>query len=305
MSKLYLRGVMLSITAVLTACSATFGLAADRDIGLFLRNQKNCTIQNENGTNPRACKKGTSIPNGAVIITSQKLDQLAIQWRPEELVKTNEVKVNGKKGYKVSLEKVKSPSALLTFLSGFLRYERSVAVTTSLHTRGEQQPVCLPEENATVISGQPMTFSWCGRGSSLEIRDGNSGNLVKSIPLIPGNRFRTLQTDELGLAVGKMYTWRVKGLDKEASPLKMLGQQENQEISALLKQIDEMNDVSTGEKAARKVVLLKVLHEEYPEVYSFAWLIHGIITSHKETIKKYDPRLAQYLTISSEVKECY
>ncbi|MFA7060657.1 MAG: hypothetical protein WC156_07550 [Pedobacter sp.] len=309
MSKLFLSGVMLTIAAVFTVSSATLGLAADRDIGLFLRNEGDCKIQNVNGTNARACNKGTSIPNGAVIITSRNLDQFAIQWRQEELVEKNLVEVpeKGKKGYKVcfSSKQVRNPSALLAFLPGFLRYERSVAVTTSMHTRGDQQPVCLPEENATLISGQPITFFWCGPGAILEIKEGDSGILLKSIPLKPENRFITLQPDELSLAAGKTYIWRVKGLFKEATSLKMLGQQENQEISALLKRIDEMNDVSTGEKVARKVVLLKVLQEEYPGVYSFAWLIHGILTSQDEAINKFDPKLAQYLIRSIEVKECY
>jgi hypothetical protein len=135
--------------------------------------------------------------------------------------------------------------------------------------------VDFPEENATVIPGEKITFSRRFIGNEIVFKDLPGKEISRE--KIEENRLY-LTPEEIGLIPSEIYIWEIvkefKVLHRAA--MKFLSQKDGDLIEKDLRQIDS-EKISTDEKRLKKAAYLQMMSDLYPTEINLYWLSYQFL----------------------------
>lgn len=288
------------LLGVLLTYSAAY--AGSQEIGFFTSGERECRIENRN----RRCQKDEGLMAGDIVRVpiNKKHDGLPIRFMDFAQL---EPIVPGK--YRVVYRPPAKKNVLVSLALNFLGYtrDRSRRWTAIAATRGAPyQPRCQrPAESATLLPGQPVAFSWCGRAAQrIVIRDPDR-KVVFAQP-VRGLSSVVLKPDELPLQPGVAYSWDVIG-----SPLARKGEVRllDPESTAVVRQafqdLDKRKDLQKNEKVFAKASFVQVMTESYPDEVGLKWLSYQLLEELDEDALSQEERgMVRYLERKSDIRPC-
>lgn len=291
----------LILLGMLLSCTAAY---ADSDeVGFFLMEERECSIENRN----RQCLQGEGLFEGDTIklSLSRKPGELPIRWisqyaRLEPIVPGQYQVV-----YRPPAKKSVLVSLALDFL-GFTR-ERSRRWTAIAATRGApyQPRSQRPAESATLMPGQPVRFSWCGRTAQRIVVKDPEMKVVFARP-VRGLSSVLLNPDELPLRRYVAYTWDVIGSrSAQKRALRMLAPESVAVVRAAFLELEEKEDLEESEKVIAKASFVQVMTETYPEEVGLNWLSDQLLEElDEDALSKEESGMVRYLKRKNRIRPC-
>lgn len=291
----------LVLLAVLLSSSAAY--AGSGEVGFFTADEAGCLIENRNVR----CAQDEGLVEGDMLKVplTKKPEELRIRFisKYAQLAPV----VPGK--FKVTYHAPKKKNVLVALAMDFLGFnrDRSRRWTYVAATRGAPyQPRCQrPAEHATLLPGQPVTFSWCRRNAQrIVVRDPDM-KVVFARP-VRGLQSVQLAPEELSLRPGVTYSW-----DVVASPpstnrdVKMLDAESAAVVRAAFEELEEKKDLEENEKLIAKASFVQHLTERYPEEVGLTWLSYQLLEELDEDALTDEERgMVRYLKRKSGVRPC-
>jgi len=240
------------------------GLAGE--IGVFLEDHPNCTIRSATGSEP--CRKDAVISAGDIIRTKQAPASLSIQWLAPASTRLEPV---GSGQYRVRFTppEQKNALAMLGDLLGFVRRAGRVSHSAVTRDAFQAQPM-LPGDGATLVPGQPVSFSWCTPGVGKISVSTAAGVKVREIAVPQGKHSLSAQPEELGMVPGASYRWIPVGAAAEGGRITVLAEGPATFLAGSLAQIDQ-GEGSAAQRGLKKAAYLQFLTENYSGAYRLGW----------------------------------
>ena len=193
---------------------------------------------------------------------------------------------------------------MLGDLLGFARKARrvtNVAVTRS----GSESQLMLPGDGATLLPGQPVTFSWCAVGIKKISITTEAGLKVKELVVPGGQRSLTVQPEELGLATKVVYRWKPLGASSdESGRIRLLESEAARGITDALRLIDN-DQGAPSDKILKKAAFLQFISENYAGDYALGWLQYSIVSELPLQLSNDDRGVIEHLKMESGVNYCW
>lgn len=272
------------------------------EVGIFLRDLPECKIINSGET--RICHKEKIISAGDVIINKEDPASMPIQWLSPSLVHFELLKAGYYRVVFTPPAEAKGVLSILGDLFGFARKAgriTNVAVTRS----NSESHLILPGERATLLPGQPVTFSWCANGIKKITITTDTGIKVKEIMVPKGQRSLTMQTDDLGLTSNTPYRWNPNGANSGESGRIILLEKENaQVITDAFRSIDQEQGASE-DKIIKKAAFIQFISENYSKDYSLGWLQSSIMSELPSQLAEDKRSAVNRLKVDSGVNYCW
>jgi len=135
--------------------------------------------------------------------------------------------------------------------------------------------ICIPGENATVITGQRIIFSNPYNGKTIVFKEFRGKEIFrKNI----GAKDVSLTPDDIGMESSKIYTWEI--VDKSEvlyrSKIKLLSKKDEDLVKKDLKKIDD-EKISADEKKVKKAAYMQLMSDLYPREINLFWLSYQLI----------------------------
>jgi hypothetical protein len=282
---------------------STAAYADSNEVGFFFTEDRECSIENRN----RQCLQDEGVFEGDLISLplAMRPDDLPIRWI-SRFARLEPV-VPGK--YKVVYRPPAKKSVLVSLaldMLGFTR-DRSRRWTAIAATRGApyQQRCQRPAEAATLLPGQPVNFSWCGRGAQRLLIKDDAGKIVFARP-VRSLSSTLLNPDELPLQSGVTYTWDVIGSrSSKKTELTMLAPESAAVVRAAFLELDEREDLEVNEKVIGKASFVQFMTEAYPKEVGLNWLSHQLLEELDEDALPEETRgMVRYLKRRTGIRPC-
>lgn len=285
-------------TLWVTGCIVVFAFclistaSAESYIGIILDGyQKDCTVQSKG--EDYDCKESRQLYAGDKVIKKPDVKSLKIKWAPY---------ASGKESDATSLivvfEPPKDKKGILQGVKevlGLVKTGHTVSVGATRNSSGEPL-VPQPGNNATIISGQTITFAWeSGSGKHIIFKDSKGVEIFKKD--LKGGASIQLSSDEIGMKAGEAYTWFISGSrSNRQSNVLLLPQDASQQITDDLGQIDK-ETAGAVEKTIRKAVYLQFISDAYPQEIDLYWLSYRLVEGiqKEDALKKEDKALLEDL----------
>jgi len=276
----------------LTVMAATSAHAGREVVGIFLKFEDNCKVIHEKQKIP--CEEGISLRPGDAIVTSRPLDSLKVQW-----IQTHPpTKKEGHHYYKVVSE-VREESDLISLIPDILNFSKKAShVHTHIGTQGDDKMMQSPGDNATLLPGMPITFSWDGRTARKLVIKDSSGKVVFEQPQ-KGVSSLALIPEQMGLKIRERYKWEVEGTNSHGENLRLLDDKNAGIVKDAIKEIEANNKLKTSDKVIAIASFVLFMSESYPEEVSLNWLSYQLIDQQESTFPEDQKRVAKYLKARS------
>lgn len=285
-------------TLWVTGCIVVFAFcmsstaSAESYIGILLDGyQKDCIVQSRG--EDYDCKESRQLYAGDKVTKKPAVKSLKIKWAPyasgKELDATSLMVVfEPPKDKKGILQGVKE-------VLGLVKTGHTVFVGAT--RAGSDEPLApQPGNNATVLSGQNITFAWeSGSGKHIIFKDSKGVEVFKKE--LKGEASIQLSPDEIGMKAGETYTWFISGSrSNRLSNVLLLPQDVSNQITDDLNQIDK-EVVGNMEKTIRKAVYLQFMSDAYPREIDLYWLSYRLLKGMQKenALKKEDMSLLEEL----------
>lgn len=272
------------------------------EVGIFLSSLPTCEIRSAGISRP--CRKDAVISSGDVITTNQDPSSLPIQWIASRLVRLEPL---ANRQYRVVFTPPLETRGVLSMLADLMGFARragrvtNVAVTRS----SSESQLMLPGDGATLLPGQPVTFSWCAIGVKKILITTEAGVKHKELAVPEGQRSLTLLPEELGLAPKVTYRWKPLGASSdESGRIRLLDSETAKGITEALRLIDK--DLGTqADNILKKAAFLQFVSENYSNEYSLGWLQYSLVSKLPSQIADGDRGAVKYLKNESGVSYCW
>jgi hypothetical protein len=192
--------------------------------------------------------------------------------------------------------------AVLGDLAGFTR--KAGRSSHSAVTRGALEPrPLLPGDEATLLPGRPVTFSWCAPGvRKLAIFD-EAGAKFREFAVAQGERSLTLKAEELGLTAAVAYRWLPVGAPAEGGRITLLGDGAAKPLSEALWAI-EKGEGTALEKGLKQGAYLQFVSQNYPDDYALGWLQFQVANGLPAELAPADRAAAERLKAAGVNRYC-
>jgi hypothetical protein len=270
------------------------------EIGVFLDNLTDCTIRSASGSS--SCRKDGIISSGDLIKTKQNPHSLPIQWLAPGNVRLEPAAAGQFRVAFTPPRDVNRVFAVLGDLAGFTR--KAGRIAHSAVTRGalDTRPM-LPGDEATLMPGRLVTFSWCAAGvRKIAILD-ETGAKVREFAVAQGERSLTLKTEDLGLSAGVAYRWLPVGATAEGGRIALLEDGAAKPLSDALLSI-EKGEGTAVEKGLKQGAYLQFVSQNYPDDYALGWLQYGVASGLPAELATADRAAAERLKVAGVNRYC-
>ena len=227
---------------------------------------KDCFIIGDDGKS--RCLKGTKLFIGDKITSKQGVDPRIIELSPFAAIEKLD-----KETLQIILLKPKEKSDIYNQTMNFLGFSKRSYKTIVTGTRGggHGSKSISPDNGATILTGQIITFSWVGdQGKAFVIKDSHDKEVFSSD--ITGKTLIQILPIDAGMKAGSMYTWMVKGEGIEIQyRLKTAEEKMVQLITMDLEKIDN-EKIMSEEKKIKKAGYMQLMSSTYPQEIDLFWL---------------------------------
>lgn len=292
----------LILLAVLLMSSLAY--ANSEEVGFFTADERDCSIENRG----KACARDEGLLEGdlvKVIPTTKKPEELRIRW----ISKFAQLEPVFPGKFKVAYHPPKKKNVLVSLALDFLGFnkERSRRWRIVAATRGAPyQPRCQrPAEQASLLPGQPVTFSWCGRTAERILLRDPAMKIVYARP-VRGMQSVRLNPDELFLQPGVTYSWDVVGSHSAAErKVIMLDAESTATVRGAFAELEQNEDLQQNEKVIAKASFVQHITESYPEEVNLTWLSYELLEELDEELLSNEERgMVRYLKRKSGIRPC-
>jgi hypothetical protein len=260
-------------------CLAVFLCAGpargDGAIGLIMDgHNEGCTVKRGNGTTLK-CRYNLELYAGDRIIKTPDASAVIIQWLAPPYTKAVTV---DKSTLLIVSDRPEDRKSLIAWLGDALSFvKKTPHRSTIMATRGgDPSESCrniitpLPGYGATLLSGLPARFAWCGKGKMILFKEGDGKVIYRAS--VEGKSEIPLTPEEIGLKPGITYTWEIEGIDSdEVYQVRLIGKELGDMVQRDLAEIDGSEAIETNEKAIRKAVYLQMVSDLYPKEADLYW----------------------------------
>lgn len=252
-------------------------LFAENYIGIILDgHQEDCTIQSRG--EDFSCNESRQLYPGDKVIKKPDTKALKIKWAPYASAKEID-----KTTLMVLFEPPQRKEGILKGIKerlDLMRVRREIVVGATRIGEGELK-ILQPGPNATLLSGNRITFSWeSGYGSHIVFKDNKGAEVF--IKELKGEFFVQLSTEEIGMKLSEVYTWNVTGVrNNKPFKIRLLSTELAQQINADLTAIDKEN-ISKTEKLIKQAVYLQSMSDAYPKDIDLYWLSYSFMEGLKD-----------------------
>ncbi len=262
-------------------------VSAENYIGIILDGyQRDCVVQSRG--EDYDCKECRQLYAGDKIIKKPDIKALKIKWAPYARGKQLDTR-----SLVVVFEPPKDKKGILQGIKeilGLVKTGHSVSVGA---TRGRSSELRVPQpgNNATIISGQNITFAWeSGSGKYIVFKDSKGTEVFKKE--LKGESFIQLPAEEITMKPAEIYTWNISGArNNKQFKIRLLSDEIAQQVTADLKEI-EKKGISSAEKEIRKAAYLQFMSDAYPQDIDLYWLSYSLLEGIKdESISKKDDKV--------------
>jgi hypothetical protein len=133
-----------------------------------------------------------------------------------------------------------------------------------------------PGDNATLISGQNVTFAWESDGGKYIVFKDNKGAEIFRKDL-KGQSSIQLYPEEMGMKTSEVYTWTISGSrSNKQFKVRLLSSEVARQVTADLKEI-EKEAISDTKKMIRKAAYLQFMSDSYPQDIDLYWLSYSVL----------------------------
>lgn len=261
------------VTIVSFFLMASFSRAGE--IGIFLQHEDSCHVLS--GSSISFCDKDMLIHPDDIIQTTRKPQELCIQWRFRGASQWEQV-AEGQ--YRVVVDVAEKQSSWFDIAADLLSFKRNSAhASTMAASRGVGKIYALPEDGATLLAGEFVTFFWCrGAGGKLVVKDA-AGHQRSQFSLPVNAQSAKLAVDALHLVPGQPCFWEVVGESRAKGRIVLLSPQEARPVVDVLRGIEEHLPGNTVEQGLQQAAFLDFITENYAPRYSLRWLQHQLLIS--------------------------
>jgi hypothetical protein len=214
------------------------------------------------------CAKGTKLFIGDKITSKQGVNSNIIDLAPFAAIE----KVD-KETMQIVLIPPKEKSDIFCQTMKFLGFSKRSYKTIVTGTRGGEygSKSPSPDNGATVLPGQKITFSWCsGQGKSFLIKDAEDKEVF--VQDITRKTLIQIMPKDAGMKPGSLYTWMVKGEGIDIQyRIRTAEEKMALLISSDLRKIDN-EKIRYEEKLVKKAGYLQLMSNTYPQEVDLYWL---------------------------------
>lgn len=285
-------------TLLLTGCITIFAFcmsstaSAESYIGIILDGyQKDCIVQSRG--EDYDCKEDRQLYAGDKVTKKPAVKALKIKWAPYASGKESDAT-----SLMVVFEPPKDKKSILQGVKEVLGLVKTGHTVSIGATRaGSDEPLApQPGNNATVLSGQNITFAWeSGSGKYIVFKDSKGMEIFKKD--LRGQSFIQLRSEEIGMKPSEVYTWNISGAKSNKQfRIRLLADETAQQVIADLQQI-EKEASGNLESTTRKAAYLQFMSDSYPQDIDLYWLSSGILEriKNERALKEDDKALIEEL----------
>lgn len=228
------------------------------------------------------------------ILRGAGVSSLSIEWHPYakgEMISGSEMKVVYAPPGTMDLA-VYKVKEFFGFVDGEMRAQYAATRAPVLPAAGIGERYPLPGYAATVLPGQPATFAWGEiKGRALVVETGDKKVVFRKE--VSGQKGVDMTPEEMGLAPGQAYVWRVEGL-YDVFKLRVLDNDSARQVLDGLRTIDA-GAGSSGEKLLDKAMFLQFASESNPQKLDLYWLSYRYLKAASEEGDKTVKEKAEHL----------
>lgn len=257
---------------------------AEQPVGLLVAGyEKDCSVKRASDNSIIKCEFRMELYKDDVITKMPDAKSIKIQWVAPPYTK---MEASNKTQLQVVANWPKNRGTLATAMHEFLSFmqlsktQRSSQYMVSRAFSTDR--LLQPGYDVTVLPQYPVTFAWVGHGQTIFFTD-RAGEVIYTKKL-SGESSISLMPDEIGLKLGELYNWGVRGFSFDKPPvLKVLDDDRAQEIVNGLNSIDKEQDISVDEKNLHKAAYLQLLSEVFPKEVDLYWLSYIYLKQSRES----------------------
>jgi len=247
-------------------------LSARQQVGRIVGGEDGCTVERmENGVSrPLTAKYEMALYPGDIVRKPGGIDSVRIEFRP--YAETEEQDKDSL--LIVSKTPEKKEDVFTTFRKMFGLVKVSFYETSGA-SRGLTDQVCLPGENATVMSGQKISFQNCPYGEAIVFKDMTGKEIFRKAN---GEEDVLLTPCEIGMVPSGTYTWEiVDGKQvRYRSIIKQLSSADSDLVKTDLKKIDD-EKIDIIQRKIKKAAYFQYISDLYPGSVNLYWLSYRFL----------------------------
>jgi len=177
--------------------------------------------------------------------------------------------------YRVNLQNMAERSSAMEVVADMFAFAKKAPLARSRNaSRG--QTILPPGENATWLSGYPISFFWCGdQPPVLKVRDEKGKEVFNSPIVSTGNS--ALNTQGLELNYDQKYFWSLDaGKHSSMGVIQPTSAEDEKAIIGVLEEIARSEN-TPEDRALKQSVFLLSAPEIYDENLDYRWLVFALL----------------------------